>query len=152
MVSQSTKQVPKSLHILIVDRDQRKLNLEELIRKLRTVTLVVQLLPFIYGFLFILALIAYLVLPDWVSILCDHFFYVSLTVILYNLILSRTLRLCHWHRIACIVPLFPEMVSLADLTLINLSSRAAIVNIITIISMTLLLLVAAYNVFFNGRK
>lgn len=147
MASPFTRRVPKSLRILIVDKDQRRLSLEELIRKLRNITTVVQLLPFIYGFLFILALIAYLVLPDWVSVLCDHFFYVSLTVILYNLILSRTLRLCRWHRIACIVPLFPEIVSLADLTLINLSSRAAVVNIITIISMTLLLLIAAYNVF-----
>lgn len=135
-----------------MDGDQRRLNLEELIRKLRNITTVVQLLPFIYGFLFIFALVAYLVLPDWVSTVCDHFFYVSLTVILYNLILSRTLRLCRWHKLACVIPLFPEMVSLADLTLIDLSSHAAIVNILTIIFMTLLLLIAAYNVFFNGRK
>ena len=135
-----------------MDKDQRRHNLEELIRKLRNITTAVQLLPFVYGFLFILAMIAYLVLPDWVSILCDHLFYVSITVVVYNLILSKMLRLCAWHRTACIVPVIPELVSIADQTIVNLSESALIINLGTIIFMTALLLISAYKVFFYGRK
>lgn len=136
-----------------MEKDPQRLNLEGLVRKLRSVTLAVQLLPFVYGFFFVLAMVAYLVLPEWVSVVCDHMFYVSLVVIIYNLILSRTLRLCGWHKAACVVPLFPELVSVADQTVIELSEDAAVINIWTIATMTFVLLVSAYKVFFsNGRK
>jgi len=136
-----------------MEKDQQRLNLEGLVRKLRSVTLAVQLLPFVYGFLFVLAMVAYLVLPEWISVICDHLFYVSLVVIIYNLILSRTLKLCAWHRAACLVPLLPELVSVADQTIIDLSEQAAVINIWTIITMTFILLISAYKVFFsNGRR
>ena len=134
-------------------KDQQRLNLEGLVRKLRSVTLAVQLLPFVYGFFFILAMVAYRVLPEWVSVVCDHLFYVSLVVIIYNLILSKTLRLCGWHKAACVVPLFPELVSLADQTVIELTEMAAAINMWVIAMMTFVLLVSAYKVFFSdGRK
>lgn len=136
-----------------MEKDPQRLNLEGLVRKLRSVTLAVQLLPFVYGFFFVLAMVAYLILPEWLSVVCDHLFYVSLVVIIYNLILSRTLRLCCWHKAACVVPLFPELVSVADQTIIDLSEQAAIINVWTIITMTFILLVSAYKVFFSdGRK
>lgn len=136
-----------SQRISTMDRDQRRLDLEGLIIKLRTITRAVQLLPFLYGFLYILAMIVYLLCPDWISVVCDHLFYISVTGVAYNLILSRILRLCKWHRAACLVPLTPELVGLADQTLVKLSAYAELINICIIIVSTMLLLVAAYNVF-----
>ena len=129
--------------------DQERLKLEGLIKKLRSVTLAVQILPFIYAFLYILAMVAYLLCSDIVSIICDHLFYVSVCVIVYNLILSKTLRLCNWHRASCLVPLIPELVGLADSTIIDLSEVAVKVNIFTIIAMILILLICAHHVFFK---
>lgn len=133
-------------------KDQERLNLKELVKKLRDITRAVQLLPFVYGFLFVIAMLVYLFCPDWLSTICDHLFYVSIAGVIYNLILSRTLRLCKWHRAACCIPLLPEFVGLADKTIVNLSQYAEFLNIGTIITMTSLLLISAYKVFFsNGR-
>lgn len=94
-------------------------------------------------------MVAYLVCDDVVSIICDHLFYVSFCVIIYNLILSKTLQLCYWHKAACIVPIIPEIVGLADATIVDLSEFAVKVNIWTIIVMILILLICAHHVFFK---
>lgn len=135
----------------MMDNDRYGLVLE-VVKKLKEITKAVQLLPFVYCVLYIFAILVYLFGSDTASVVCDHLFYVSITVIIYNLILSRILKLCFWHKTACLIPLIPELVGLADKIFIELSIYAEYVNLGMIITMTALLLISAYKVFFtNGR-
>lgn len=141
------------MYTSIVVEDQRRLKLEGLIKRLRSVTLAVQTMPFVYDFLFIITMALYMVAGESTIRFLDMFFYVSPTVAIQFLILSRLLNLCKWHKAACLLPITPQVPVVLDKTVIGLSETAVKINIITIMVMTILLLVAAYKVFFgDGRE
>lgn len=125
------------------DRDAIKY----VISKLRSITITVQVIPFAYTLLYILTLILYLFASDLVLTILDTLLYVSPVVIVFNLIESRVLKLCRWHRTACVLPAFPQINLFVDKYIYEFSVRAEIAHISVIILMSVLLLVAAYNVF-----
>ena len=125
------------------DRDAIKY----VISKLRSITITVQVIPFAYTLLYILTLILYLFASDSVLTILDTLLYVSPVVIVFNLIESRVLKLCRWHRTACVLPAFPQINLFVDKYIYEFSVRAEIAHISVIILMSVLLLVAAYNVF-----
>lgn len=77
----------------------------------------------------------------------DTLLYVSPVVVVQFLVLSKSLRLCKWHRTACALPLIPQTMVILDSTFISFSKNAAIFSIASMAVMCLLLLVSAYNVF-----
>ena len=130
-----------------VGQDRKPLDLEGLVKKLRYVTLAVQMMPFLYTVPYLITLIITSQASEELTKLFDTLFYVSPVTVCAFLVLSRLLRLCKWHRTACILPLLPQVVSFIDYYIIELTEIAAQVNIILFGSMAILLLVAAYNVF-----
>ena len=98
-------------------------------------------------FIYILILIIYHFAPDDVLWLADTLFYVSPMTVVAFLILSKLLRLCKWHRRAVALPLLPQCVSILDYYVLDLSDVAVEVNFCMVLSMAVLLLIAAYNVF-----
>lgn len=114
---------------------------------MRSITITVQVIPFAYTLLYILTLILYLFASDSVLTILDTLLYVSPVVIVFNLIESRVLKLCRWHRTACVLPAFPQINLFVDKYIYEFSVRAEIAHISVIILMSVLLLVAAYNVF-----
>ncbi len=129
--------------------DQKPLDLAGLIKTLRYVTTAVQILPFIYTILYIISLAVSLFAPDEVVWIVDTLFYASPVTVIAFLVLSRLLRLCKWHKIACVLPIIPQAVSFIDYYVVELTELIAQVNICVFGSMAILLLVAAYNVFFK---
>lgn len=81
--------------------------------------------------------------------LADTLFYVSPMAVAAFLILSKLLRLCKWHRRAVALPLLPQAVNLLDYYVVDLSEVAVRVNFFIVLSMAILLMIAAYNVFFK---
>lgn len=77
-----------------MDNAPRPLDLEGLIKKLRSVTLAVQLIPFVYNVLYILALIIYYEGSETAAQVADSFMYVSPVTIVSFLVLSKMLKLC----------------------------------------------------------
>jgi hypothetical protein len=130
-----------------VEQDRKPLDLAGLVKKLKYVTLAVQLMPFVYTVPYLITLIITSKAPEPIVVLFDTLFYVSPIVVVGLLILSRLLRLCRWHKTACILPLLPQVVSFVDYYVIELTEVAAQVNIILFGSMSVFLLFAAYNVF-----
>lgn len=120
---------------------------------MRNATLAVQIIPFAYTLIYIFVLFSYGHISEEAASSLDTLFYISPIQIVGLLILSKVLHLCKWHRMACVLPLFPQVVSFIDYYIIALTEiEAYVTNIITII-MSVLLLVSAYKVFFaNGRK
>lgn len=77
----------------------------------------------------------------------DTLFYVSPVVVAQFLILSKSLRLCAWHRTACLLPLIPQITIVLDNTVVVFSKNVALFSIASMAFMSVLLLIAAYNVF-----
>lgn len=128
-------------------KDQKHLDLAGLIKTLRYVTTAVQILPFVYTVLFLVALGIALFASDNIVRISDSLFYVSPVTIGAFLFLSRTLHLCKWHRAACVLPALPQIVSFVDYNIIELSERLATLNILLFLGITTILLISAYKVF-----
>lgn len=106
-------------------------------------------MPFAYALLYICALVMYLFASDSVITILDTLLYVSPIVVVGNLIESKILELCNWHKTACILPLFPQINILIDRYFYEFSVNAVKAHLIMVIIMSVLLLIAAYNVFFK---
>lgn len=127
--------------------------IKRLIIVLKRITLSVQIVPFVFTALYIIDFAAYSWLTESAQALCDTLFYISPLVIAAHLVYSRILNLCRWHRMACVLPLFPQIVSFIDYYIIELSEIESLVTDSITLVMTILLLISAYKVFFsNGRK
>lgn len=116
---------------------------------LKAITLSVQLMPFIYSSIYIVVFILYMSASEQAITVLDTLFYISPLFAACHLVYSKILHLCAWHRTACLVPIIPQIVNLIDYYIISLSEVAALVFNITATGMTILLLIAAYNVFFK---
>ena len=132
-----------------MDNQDRRADLKRLVDTLRRVTTAVQVLPFVYSALSIVTLSVYNFIPEEAQSQLDTLFYISPVCIVAFLILSKLLRLCKWHKTACILPAIPKIVGFIDCYIITLTvSEAYIINAVIIV-MTVLLLIAAYKVFFR---
>lgn len=131
----------------MANREQEIGQIKHLINKLRYITLAVQVLPFIYSFLYILSLFLYLICGEPTLRILDTLFYISPIVVCGFLIESHILKLCTWHKTACILPILPQITVFTDVYIIELTSIEAHLAIITPIVLSVLLLIAAYNVF-----
>jgi hypothetical protein len=130
----------------VEDRGSRA-DLKRLLDILRSVTTAVQILPFIYSSLYIAALIAYNYIPEDAQLAMDSLLYVSPICIIAFLMLSKTLRMCRWHRIACSIPAMPLIVNFFDYYVISFSETFVYTFNYVIALMCVLLLIAAYKVF-----
>lgn len=145
----STRRRLRLSPISVVVQDRKPLDLAGLVNTLRYVTTAVQVLPFIYSALYIIALAVAFFAPEEIVRVFDSLFYVSPVVVATFLILSRVLRLCAWHRTACLMPALPRVVSFVDYYIVELSEDLAELNILVFGAMAVILLVAAYNIFFK---
>lgn len=118
-----------------------------LIDKLRHITTLIQIAPFIYTGLYLVAIALYFFVSDETATTLDNLLYVSPVITIIFLLASRVLRLCKWHRAACLLPLIAHIPVIIDIHIYELTEVATEVNIATFITISLLLLIAAYNVF-----
>lgn len=127
--------------------DRTHSNLEDLIKKLRYITAAVQIIPFIYSAIYVVCMVLYLFCSEDVVKLCDAMFYVSPVTVGVLLVLSKLLRMCIWHRAACMIPILPQTVSLVDYYIVRFPGSAAMAVIITAIVSVSILLFSAYKTF-----
>ena len=92
-------------------------------------------------------MVLYLICEPGVLKFCDTMFYVSPVTIIAFLILSKLLKMCIWHRTACLLPILPQCVSVVDYYIIEFPFSAAVVTILTVAFMFALLLFSAYKTF-----
>ena len=109
----------------------------------------VQVAPFVYALFCIVAYVLYLFATDDAIWIANLFLYISPVVVINNLINSRILKLCRWHKTTCILPLLPNASVAFDRYIYELPVSYATANVITILVLSGLLLIAAYNVFFR---
>ena len=132
-------------------QDQRSA-VKRLVDVLRRITRFVQLLPFAYLLLYAVLLLIEPLVSDVFMAAVSGLAYVPPSVIVATLLLSKTLRLCVWHKAACVFPLSSSVTDFVDNYVIQLTqSEVILVNTILGI-LALAFLVAAYKHFIYGRK
>ena len=119
------------------------------------IVLAIQIAPFVYTLLFLVVFsLAFFSENDALMTVVNYFCFVSPIVIVAHLVYSWMLRFCVWHKLACALPILPQLVDLYD-TYINPFSVEQIIFIETTIIVTILLyFLFAYGTFFsrNGRN
>ena len=123
-----------------------------LVRILRKVTTIVKIYPFVYAVLYALCMIGYLVCDDIVSVMLDQLFYTSPIVVSCNILLSYSLKLCKWHRLQCLLPMFPLIPLFIDYLIFPVSKLAFTINALTIMLLFILSLINAYFVFIKPKN
>ena len=129
-----------------------KEELGRIIGILRTATKVVKLIPFAYALLYIISILSYSMCSENVSIWVDMIFYVSPLSIIFLLILSRTLKLCKWHRLECVLPLMGFCAVLINDFIIEFGKYGQLANYIIVITTFILSLINAYFVFIKPKN
>ena len=119
------------------------------------IVLAVQIAPFIYTLLFLIVFsLAFFSENDALMTVVNYFCFVSPIVIVAHLVYSWMLRFCIWHRLACALPILPQLVDLYDTYIKPFSVEQIIIIETTIIVTILLYFLFAYGTFFsrNGRN
>lgn len=130
-----------------MDSRENENKIAHLVVILRRITYTVQLAPFIYSGILLVILPLCFFASDTVLDLLDSIAYTSPTVMVIFLIESRILKLCKWHRAACLMPLIPQIPVFIDRYFWSFSYHlAAIVDAMVILTW-ILFLVAVYKVF-----
>lgn len=122
-------------------------DIEVAAKALRRATLIVKLSPFVYTAFYIAAIIAYMFDCEVLSDILDRCFVVSPFMALEFVLLSYALRMCNWHRLQCVLPIFPAIVAAVDDYCIELSAVATAVNFGLIIALGVASLINGYYVF-----
>ena len=128
-------------------KDQKRSSVNDLVKKLRYVTAAVQIMPFLYSVVYAACMVIYLFCSDDVSYICDSIFYASPACIASFLILSKLLKMCVWHRTACIMPIIPQSLIAIDRYVLQIPVNTTEVILAMSGAMFLAILVCAYKVF-----
>ena len=133
-----------------MEREERKIL--GAIQILRRVTRTVKIAPFVLAILYMLSMVGYLIFSDTVSTILDYLFYISPGTIVILLILSKSTKMCVWHRLECVLPIIAMLPALVDDFIMQFTNSATIVNISTIALIFLASLLNAYFVFIKPRN
>lgn len=115
----------------------------------------VQVFPFVYAALFIFLYGSYSIInSDTLRFIIDYAFFVSPVVVLAHYIYSRLLKMCVWHRIACLLPVPTQIVDLLDTFVSGVSRNGIVITIITVITSIVIYGFSVYGTFFSpdGRN
>lgn len=112
----------------------------------------VQLAPFVYLALYSVYMVTSAFVPEEYVFAFDGLLTVSPFFTSSFLVLSRLLKLCRWHKAACLLPTTTNVESYIDSYVITFTQEeiALINTIIGVVSV--IFLVLANHHFFNGRR
>jgi hypothetical protein len=126
-------------------------DLISLVNILRRVTVLVKVSPFIYAGMLIISMILYFFECYGFAFVIDTLFHISVVTVVIFLLLSKSLKLCKWHRLECIIPLIAAFPTIIDEYFFTFSTMAAYSNVTIIILLSILSLINAYHVFIKPR-
>lgn len=135
-----------------MDSQDRRGAVSRLVDILRKVTRVVQVAPFVYLALYSLYMIAGAFAPDDVVGIADGVMFNSPSITILFLVLSRLLRLCKWHKAACLIPSASQVEGVVDCYLFQFTQTEIVLINILIGVVSLLFLAKANKRFFADGK
>ena len=120
---------------------------------MRRVTRLVQVAPFVYLAFYSAYLILGCFVPDDIVCLADGVMFSSPLATATMLVLSRVLKLCRWHKAACIIPSASQIEGVVDSYLFTFTqAEIVIINILLGIISLAFLIFANKHFFHDGLK
>lgn len=130
--------------------EQSRLRLNSIIESQVRIVLAVQVAPFVYTLLYLVVFsLTFFSKNERLLAAIDYFCFISPLVILAHLAYSWMLRFCVWHRLACALPILPQLVDLYDTYVSEFTVEQIIIVKATIIVTILLYFLFAYGTFFS---
>lgn len=134
-----------------MESQDREGAVSHLVKILRKVTRIVQLVPFAYLLLLSVYLLLEFALPDWALRLADNLLNAPVYSIVAMLGAGRLLKLCQWFKTACLLPLATKVESWIDSFVITFTQEEVII-INTILGILFLIYIyLAKRHFFHGK-
>ena len=122
------------------------------IRVLKKVTRGAQIAPFVYLALLAFVLLCEPLLSDSVFYALNELFYISPAVFAIGFMLSKTLKLCVWHKAACSIPLVPQVGNYVDGYIVEFTQAEVLIINTTLGILTLAFIVCALRHFLHAGK
>lgn len=101
-------------HIMTKDNQEQINAIMSSLERLRKVTAIMKISPFLYSLLYIVCMSVYLTDNKTASTICSITFYVSPLVVFLFFKLSSVLGFCKWHKMQCLIPLLPQVFMVTD--------------------------------------
>ena len=112
---------PRTPERLLMDSPDQRGAVSRLVLILRKITRVMQVLPFAYLFVLALYLLSEFALPGWAGRIADNVLNLPCLVFVGMIAAGRLLKLCAWHRAACLLPLGVKLESYVDAFIVSLT-------------------------------
>lgn len=120
---------------------------------MRRVTRLVQLAPFVYLAFYSVYLILGCFVPDDIVCLADGVMFSSPLATTAMLVLSRVLKLCRWHKAACLIPSASQIESIIDTYCFTFTqTEVVLINVFLGVISFVFLVVVNKHFFHDGRK
>ena len=134
-------------------RDRQRDAVSRIIGILRRVTRLIQLAPFAYLAFYSAYLILGCFLPEDIVCLADGVMFSSPLATTAMLVMSRVLKLCRWHKAACLIPSASQIEGVVDSYLFTFTqTEIVIINILLGVISLAFLIFANKHFFHDGRK
>ena len=134
-----------------MDRQDQGGAVSHLVRILRKITRIVQLMPFAYLLLLAVYLLTESILPEWAVRIADNLLNAPLYAIIGMLGAGKILKLCQWFRAACLLPMATKVESWVDSFIIAFTQGEIIAINMFIGVAVLVFLALAYRHFFAWK-
>ena len=135
-----------------MDNPDQRSGVEYLVKVLRKVTRAVRLAPFVYLVFYGLFLICEFWIPELMVSIIDKLFYIQPTTIATLLMSSSLLKMCHWHKIACLIPGATQVADYIDSFFFQFTQCEIIHINASVGILSLAFLIIACKQVFYGRK
>lgn len=123
-----------------------------LVGVIRKITRIAQLVPFAYLALYAILLMSESFVPYNVLNWFDTLLYVPPVAVVITLFLSRILKLCAWHKAACLIPSSSQVANFVDSNIVTFTQEEVLVINISIGIITIVFLVMSFRHFFANGK
>ena len=131
--------------------DRQRDAVSRVIEILRKVTRIVQIAPFVYLAFYSAYLIIGCFSSDALVSLADGVIFSSPFATTGMLFLSRLLKLCRWHKAACLIPSASHIEGIIDSYLFTFTQNEIILINTALGILSLAFIIRAHRHFFNGR-
>lgn len=131
--------------------DRQRDAVSRVIEILRKVTRIVQIAPFVYLAFYSAYLIIGCFSSDALVSLADGVLFSSPLATTGMLFLSRLLKLCRWHKAACLIPSASQIEGIIDSYLFTFTQNEIILINTALGILSLAFIIRAHRHFFNGR-
>ena len=135
-----------------MDSQDQRSAVKRLVDVLRGITRFVQFLPFAYLLLYAVLLLTEPFLTDGFMARVSALTYVPPSAVAVLLVLSKSLKLCAWHKTACVFPLSSRVTDFIDNYMLQFTQNEIILINAILGMLALCFIIETYRHFFHGRK